>query len=215
MQTNDLIENLAKDLAPVRPLRRPGLRAASWLAGAAVYVAALTALMPQSSAALAGGGSLLPVQLAAVATGVLAALAAFASVVPAYSRGWFALAAVAAGVWVGVLVGTAPQAAAQSPILGETREWLCIAQILLGGAPLLVLLGAMLRRGAPLNPALTAALAALAVGILANVGACYSHPHGENGVTLVWHGGAIVALVLAAAVGGRFVLRWRGQMPAQ
>jgi hypothetical protein len=209
MNTNDLIDTLVKDLTPVKPLRQPGVRATVWLLGAAVYIAAVTAGMPESGAAVAGSPQLLLAQLAAVVTGVLAATAAFVSVVPGHSRRWFVLPLIAAAVWIATLVGAAPPAAFEPPILGATREWLCIAQIVLGGAPLLAVLAVMLRRGAPLNPALTAALSALAVGILANVGACYSHPHTENGVTLVWHGGAILALVLASVAGGRLVLRWR------
>jgi hypothetical protein len=56
----------------------------------------------------------------------------------------------------------------------------------------------------------TATLAALAVGGLANVAACVSHPHTDNAVTLVWHGATILALVLLSAWRSRFVLTWEG-----
>lgn len=49
-------------------------------------------------------------------------------------------------------------------------------------------LSVMLRRGAPLSPAWTGALAALAVATLANVGACLSLPHANGAVTFVWMG---------------------------
>jgi hypothetical protein len=61
----------------------------------------------------------------------------------------------------------------------------------------------MLRRGAPFTPGTTAAFAALAVGALANIGACFWRPHAVDDVTLVWHGGTIFALVLACALGAR------------
>jgi hypothetical protein len=73
----------------------------------------------------------------------------------------------------------------------------------------MAVLAVMLRRGAPLAPAATAALVALAVGTLANVGACWSLPHASNEITLVWHGGTVLALVLVAALAGRAVFRWR------
>ena len=41
MNTNDLIENLARGLEPVAPLWRPGTRAAMWLLGAVAYVGIL------------------------------------------------------------------------------------------------------------------------------------------------------------------------------
>jgi hypothetical protein len=108
-------------------------------------------------------------------------------------------------VWLGSLIAAGGEPAS---IVGAQHEWLCVAVILVGGAPLLAVLAAMLRRGAPLNPAVTAAFAALAVGTLANVGACVSQPHADHYVTLVWHGGAILALALACVLGARLVLRW-------
>lgn len=85
---------------------------------------------------------------------------------------------------------------------------MCVAIIILSGGPLTAALWMMLRRGAPLNPGVTFALAALAVGALANVTACVSHPHTGNGVTLVWHGATIAALVCVAAATGRFAFTW-------
>ena len=72
----------------------------------------------------------------------------------------------------------------------------------------MLVLTVMLRRGAPLNPAATAALAALAVGAMANVGACLSLPHANNAITLVWHGGVVLVLAAVAALTARLVFRW-------
>src|SRR6266540_2811079 len=65
----------------------------------------------------------------------------------------------------------------------------------LGGAVLALYIAMMLRRGAPLTPGVTTALGTLAVTGLANVGACFSHPHPSAAVVLVWHGLTIAALV--------------------
>ena len=211
MNTEHLIERLAKDLTPVEPLRRPGRRAAVWLLGAALYIAILTVAMSALGFAThAGDARLLLPQLAAIVAGVLAATAAFASVVPGYSKHVLVWPPIAAAlVWLGTLiVGSLSQRQELVTILSAEHEWLCVAQIVIGSAPLVAVLAMMLRRGAPLNPALTAALAAIAVGILANVGACASTPHANDAITLVWHGGAILALVLVCAWGARFVLTW-------
>ena len=148
-------------------------------------------------------------QLLAVATGVVAATAAFMSVIPGYSRRAWIGVAVATATWAGSLAisprgGNADPAAAAS----VTPEWVCVVMILVTGLPLIAVLGRLLRHGAPLNPSLTGALSALAVGALANIGACISHPHTDNAVTLVWHGVTIAALVIACTVGTPFVLRW-------
>lgn len=209
INTDDLIEQLASDVAPVRPLRPPWWRASTWLIGAAAYVAVLTVVVfePWSAADVAGPRLVLP-QIAAVLTAVAASVAAFASVVPGSRRRVLASPLLPALVWFGALLFGEPAAAA--PVSGAYREWLCVVQIVLGAAPPSAALAVMLRRGAPLNPTVTAALAALAAGALANVGACFSHPHAYDAVTFVWHGSAILALVLLCAAGGPLVLRWSG-----
>jgi hypothetical protein len=208
MNTNDLIEELAKNLAPVEPLWRSGRRAAVWLIGAAVYVGVLVLAMsePDGAANLIDASVALP-QLAAIVTGVLAATAAFASVVPGRSMRVLVWPAIAALVWLGTLIIGA-RLDQPTAILAAEHEWLCVGLILFGGAPLLAWLAVMLRRGAPLNPAVTAALAAIAVGTLANVGACFWRPHTNEEITLVWHGGTILVLALVCIWGARFVLTW-------
>jgi hypothetical protein len=211
MNTDRLIERLAENLDSVEPLHRPGIRAAAWLLGAMLYVVIL-ALPMTSVADLSAVGNdswiLLP-QVIAIVTSMLAVNAALASVVPGHSKLVFVWPVLALLVWLATLVATSPQqTGAPAGIAVANREWLCVAQILLGGAPLVAMLAMMARRGAPLYPAVTAALVAIAVGTLANVGACVTHPHTDNRITLVWHGAAILALLLVCVAGGRFVLSW-------
>lgn len=206
MNTDDLIERLAKHLPPVKPLWRPGRRAAVWFLGATLYVGILAAALFRPDGGAFDTRLLIP-QLAAIATGVLAATAAFATVVPGYRRHVLVWPAIGALVWLGALIAGGQQQAAGTT-LAAPHEWLCVALIVVGGAPLLAVIAAMLRRGAPLNPAVTAALAAIAVGALANVGACVSLPHASHKVTLVWHGGAVLMLTLVSIFGARFVLTW-------
>jgi hypothetical protein len=211
MNTDHLIERLADRLPPVQPLRRPGIRAVVWLGGATLYLGLLTLSMTSGADLAANGAGIQFVipQLAAIAIGVLAAAAAFASVIPGCPRRVLVWPVVAGLIWVGSLaIGARHEWGQPVAILARPREWMCVAVIVLGGAPLVAVLSRMLRRGAPLDPAATAALGALAVGALANVGACVSHPHASSAVTLVWHGVTITALVGLAAATGRAIFKW-------
>ena len=206
MNTNELIQRLSRDLAPVEPLWRPGSRAVAWLLAAAIYVVVLTALLAKSGSPLelASPRVWLP-HLAAIATCLLASWAAFASVIPGHSRGPAVWAALAALVWITTVVVASQWHSDVATIVAARHEAACVAVIVLGGAPLLVAMVAMLRRGAPFTPGTTAAFAALAVGAITNIGACFWRPHAVDDVMLVWHGGAIVALVLACAVLARLI----------
>ena len=209
MNTDRLIEHLADGLSPVQPLRTPGFRAFVWLGGASAFLGVL-ALSMTSSADVAVNGTgfgFVGPQLAAVLTGILAAWAAFTSVIPGYSRSAFVWPVIAGVAWIGVLAIGVPQGQAGT-LPAAPHEWMCVAVIALSGAPLMAVMWLMLRRGAPLHPGVTAALAALAVGALANVAACVSHPHTNNAITLVWHGATIAVLVGLAAASGRMTLKW-------
>jgi hypothetical protein len=207
MNTNELIEELAKGLAPAPPLWRPGRRTLVWALAAAAYVAVLAALVARGTIAnpAAGAGFWWP-QIAAFVAAVVAARAAFASVVPGArgAGGWAALAALA---WL-VSLGATASWRGGAAILASGHEWACVAFIALGGLPLLAASAFALRRGAALRPVATGALAALAVGALASVGACWSLPHPANDVTLVWHGAAVLALTLLGAAAAVLILRW-------
>ena len=209
MNTNDLIENLARGLEPVALLWRPGKRAAMWLLGAVAYLGLLVVGMSAVKVDLADVGAGFWIsQIAAIVVGLLASRAAFASVIPglpSQARGWAALAAL---VWLGTLVAASPWQFDWTTVLGASHEWACVGFIVIGGTPLMLVLTVMLRRGAPLNPAVTAALAALAVGATANVGACLSLPHANSAITLVWHGGVVLILAAIAALTARLIFRW-------
>jgi hypothetical protein len=208
MNTNDLIERIVERPEPVAPLPSPGRRTAVWLLGAAAYVGVLVAAVAvlDGTAPAAPGW---PPQLAAAATAILAAGAAFASVVPGAAgsmRGW---AAAAALLWLAAVVAATPGNVDWAAVPEARHEWWCVGFIVLGGAPLAGVLAWMLKRGAPLAPATTAACAALAVAALTNVGACFSVPHPNGAVTIAWHGGVTLLLVIIAAANGRRLFSWR------
>ena len=206
MNTNDLIQRLSRDLTPVTPLWRPGRRAFAWLCAAAVYVAVLTVLLAKTGPPieLTSPRVWLP-HLAAIVACLLASWAAFASVIPGHSRRPAVWAAIGALVWIASVTVASQWHSGAATIVAARHEAACVVVIVLGGAPLLIAMAAMLRRGAPLTPGTTAAFAALAVGAITNIGACFWRPHAVDDVTLVWHGGAIVTLVLACVLLARLV----------
>lgn len=209
MNTDDLLQKLARDLEPAAPLRRPWARAGTWFAGSALYVAALAIGMGFVKGYPDGAGvTFWAVQVAAIVTSLLASAAAFASVIPGMPSRSRSLAVAAAAVWLLALAATPKVGADWSAVSSATHEWSCVGFIVAGSAPLLVVLAWMLRRGAPLSPATTAAFAALSVAALANVGACISLPHANNAITLVWHGGVIAAVTIGGAACGRFLFFW-------
>ena len=210
MNTNDLIETLAQGLEPKATLWRPGTRTAAWALGAAVYLGILVLTMSAiNSHTGSAGAGFWASQIAAVVMGLLAGRAAFVSVVPGLpkrSRVWPVLAAL---VWLGTLAAASPPDFDWPTVLAASHEWVCVGFIVMGGVPLMWVLVAMLRRGAPLSPATTAAFAALAVAALANVGACLSLPHANSAITFAWHGGVVLILALVAALTGHLMFRWR------
>ena len=215
MNTDDLVQKLAHDLEPVAPLRRPAMRAGTWFLGAALYIAALAIGMGFVNGVSDGAvGSFWAVQIAALFTSLLASAAAFASVVPGLPSRARLLAAIGAAAWLVTLAATSTSKADWSAASSATDEWWCVGFIVAGAAPLLAVLACMLRRGAPLEPATTAAVAALSVAALANVGACISLPHSNNAVMLVWHGGVIAACTVLAAASGRLLFAWRLRRPS-
>jgi hypothetical protein len=207
MNTNDLIENLAARLTPVERLWRPGRRTLVWAVAAPAYVGMLAVWVSGGATANPGAGLVFwwP-QIAALVAAVVAARAAFGSVVPG-ARGAAVWATLAALAWLASLAAAASWRS-DAAVWANQHEWACVAFMGVGGVPLLAASAVALRRGAPLRPAATGALAALAVGALASVGACWSLPHPDNGVILVWHGAAALVLVLLGAAVAPLVWRW-------
>lgn len=211
MNTNDLIDSLAEGLEPAAPLWSPGKRTLAWFLGALLYVGVLIAAMSFADKWSGDGWLVWLPQLAAIVTGLLASGAAFASVVPGVPQRLRVWAGVAALTWLGIVLAASPAEVDWASVPGANHEWGCVGVIVVGGAPLMWALLFMLRRGAPLRPAVTGALAALTVGALTNIAACVSLPHANGAITFAWHGGVVLALVLIAAAGGHLVFEWRAR----
>jgi hypothetical protein len=212
MDTAGLIEELAAHAGPVRPLPRPSMRAVLWLAIAVPSVAIVVAWMsPRPDLSLQfSDPRFLVEEAAALATAVLAAVAAFSCTVPGRSRAVCALPMLPLAVWL-ASVGN-----------GCIQDWLtlgpeglrlrldtdCVPAAALVGIVPGIAMVAMLRRGAPLYPRTTLAMGALAVGSLANAGMQLYHEGDVSIMVLVWHLGSVAVLSAAAAGIARHVLRW-------
>jgi hypothetical protein len=146
----------------------------------------------------------------ALVTGIMAARAALASVIPGTNNRVGMMPAIGAGLWGLSLLWAGVLDLQASGTLGITSQsdWPCVVFMTVGGlvvgAPLLW----MLRRGAPLTPGLTAFLAALAALSFANIEACLTRPHAFALTILLWHGGTVAAVAALCALTGARWLRW-------
>jgi hypothetical protein len=214
METSELIDILAADAAPVRPLPAPWLRTSIWFLISGAYIALLIVAMSH------GGTRLLSIrfsrfwleQATAIGTGVAAAAAASLSVIPGRSRRWLILPAVPLTVWLAILASGCLRDWAEHGAAGLVAQpdWPCTMAMLFGAAMPAAALTFSVRRGAPLAPATTAALIGLAAGALSSVVACVSRPmpHPTTMTVVVWHLGTLFAMVVAVAAGGRSLLPW-------
>mgnify|MGYP001332522177 CR=1 FL=1 len=206
--TDEVIRQLAARATPVRPLAAPWQRAAAWVGVSLAYVAAVW-LWGESPAAPADRRFVIE-QGAALLTGITAAIAAFATTVPGYSRKMALLPVVPLAVWMAIVGQTCFQDWAFSPHgWAIAAHWGCLVVTMVTGAVPAVVIAWMLRRGAPLTPGLTMVLGGLAAGGLAHVGARLVHPFDTGVVVLVWHVGTVVALCLLAQRESRRLLVWR------
>lgn len=213
MDTARLIQALADTAKPVRPLPSPWLRSAKWLAIAVPYMALVVYVMtPRADLATKMGEIRFLIELfAALATGVAAAIAAFATTIPGYSRRIILLPLLPLAFWLGSLgQGCVNSWMASGPNgLSLRPDWFCLPAIILVGAIPAVTMVAMLRRGAPLMPCMTVALGGFAAAGLGNFGLRLFHPQDASVMVLVWQFGSVFALTALAGLMGRYILSWR------
>jgi hypothetical protein len=213
MDTEKLIERLAEAVEPVRPLSRPWARTAAWLLAAIPYVALVVlAVSPRADLlAKASEWRYLVEQLAALATGIAAAAAAFATTIPGYDRRILFLPALPLAIWLGSLGEGCVQDWIQfgPDGLSLRPDWFCFPAIVLVGAVPAIAMAIMLRRGAPLTPHITTALGGLAAAGLGNFGLRLFHSQDASLMVLVWQVGTVFILTAFAAWAGQYLLNWR------
>jgi hypothetical protein len=212
METDRLIHQLAADATPVQPLASPWRRTSLWLAMAIPYAALIVFVMsPRPDLAMQLADPRFQVeQVAAFATAILAAAAAFSCTVPGRSRAVCLLPLVPLAVWLASLgYGCIQDWRTLGPEGLRLRiDWECLPAAALVGIVPGIAMVVMLRRGAPLLPRVTLALAGLAVGALAQAGMQIYHVGDIRLVVLVWHLGSVALLAAVAGWIGRWILRW-------
>lgn len=213
MDTDQLIHRLAGQSPPVRRLRAPWRRAMLWLAIALPYVAAVIYFHSGAThpAEVVADRQFVVEQLAALATAVAAAMAAFCSVVPGYDRRILLAPLAPLAVWLLSLGEGCVRDWLRTGANGLElhADWSCLPPAsVIGIVPALAIV-IMLRRGAPLYPRMSLALAALAVAALGNFGLRFYHVGDASIMVLVWHFGSVILLSLAAGWIGRSILTWK------
>lgn len=213
MKTDDLIGRIVAEAGPVRRLPPPARRLALWLAITLPCMAAVVMIMTPRADLVEklGDPRFLTEQLAALATALAAAFAAFSAVVPDRSRWPLLLPLVPLAVWLGslgldcvsILMSAGPEG------LRIEWDWVCIPAIVLVGAVPAAAIVVMLRRGAPILPCTAVALGALAAAAIGNFGLRLFHAQDASVMVLVWQFGTVALLTALAACAGRHILTWR------
>jgi hypothetical protein len=220
IRTPELIDVLVEQATPVRRLRPPLVRTCAWLLFAGIIVALLAALhgVRADLADCLHQPAFVVAQLAALATGILAAMAAFMISLPDRSRRWLMLPAPALAVWVSTIgygcladwVSIGPQGVQ----LGETLR--CFATLLLTSVPLSLALLMMLRYAALLRARAVAMMAGLAVAAITATTLSLLHALDATAMILLWNVGMVTLIAGLAGTFGRRMLRWAASdiMPA-
>src|SRR5262249_24032710 len=138
MDTEKLIERLAEVVEPARPLARPLIRTAAWLLVAIPYIALVVFVVSPRADLISKASAWRDViaQLGALATGITAATAAFATISPGYDRKFLFLPVLALAIWLGSLgdgcvedwIHFGPDGLSLRP------DWFCFPAIVLVGA---------------------------------------------------------------------------------
>lgn len=192
----------------MRVLRPPIVRAAFWIAGAgviSVFLALYHGVRPDLSIKLADITFLTQV-LAALATGVTAAVAAFYLSLPDRPPSWALLPVPSAVLWASVLgYGCLANWIRLGPDgLINTETLRCLGTIALVSGPLLLILPAMLRHAAIFRGGSTSLCGALAVAAIAAAAVSVIHDIEATIIVLMLNVGIVALfLMLGRLVGPR------------
>src|SRR5207247_11360576 len=88
-------------------------------------------------------------------------------------------------------------------------EWIVLPAVTRIGPLPAITISVVLRRGAPLTPHLTSALAGLAAAGLGSFGLRCTESHDAGIMVLVWQVGSVVLLSALSASAGRHLSNWR------
>ncbi|MCW5715340.1 MAG: DUF1109 family protein [Bauldia sp.] len=214
---DDLIDGLAGRLVPVRRLRPPLLRAVFWLAGLVALASAFYVGLGGNAGLMGTRAYVLPAFLAALATAVLAAIAAFQLSVPDRSDRWVLLPLPTAALWLAFsglgCLADLGVAGTWGESFVEMRQ--CLLVILGSAIPLSLLMVLMLRRARPERFGRVALVAGIASAAAAGAVLMLVHPHTSTVLDLLVHGLCVAAVIgLNVVFGGRLLGRTQEREPA-
>lgn len=178
--TQRVIDDLSTRVTPATALRPPWVRASAWLSFSAAGLVLLAIIHPvrEDFAARLAQPGYVACAVAALATGVLAAFAAFQVSIPDRSRRWMMLPVPTLVAWLGIVfVGPATRwiPLSQGGIsLGQTLD--ALATLGLVGAPMVLSLLLMMRYAPAVRPVSVSLLGGLAVGGIAAAAVCVFSP---------------------------------------
>jgi hypothetical protein len=199
--TELLIERLAADVRPVRPLRPPGVRAGLWLLVVGAVVAAAIAVFSDLDLfwRRMQDPKLIVELMATLLTGIAAVVAAFHLSLPDRSSAWAWLPLPFLALWL-VTSGYSCYriwlvAGPDGWTLGESAH--CFRFILAVGLPLGASLSILLRHAFPMRPVRVAAVGGLGVAAIAAFTLQFFHPFDVTFMDLGVH---LIAIGLVVAV---------------
>lgn len=211
MKTSDLIRSLADSVQPVRRLRPPVFRAASWLLLAAGVLGLLIVsqgLRPNFAERMAEG-AFATSMIASLLTGVLATVATFMLSLPDRSRLWFLLPAPPLVLWLSTigyqcLVGwvRVPPGAITVDVATS-----CLATLVLTSLPLSLAMFVMLRYAKAFRPSSVILMGSLAVSGITAAALSMFHPMDASLMILGWNIGTALIFAGVAVLFGRRVSR--------
>lgn len=204
-----IIAELSEDLRPVRPMRPPLIRAASWI-GTVLIAAGVLACFADDRGLGSRLGATPDMWLAVLGSAITAAsgaIAAFELSVPDRNPRWAALPIPGLALWVGAsgfgCLRTWFVPDTHDASLAESGH--CLTFIVLISVPLSGLTFIMLRRAFPLRPNLTALVAGLGIAGAAATLLNFFHPYDATASDLAVHAVAVLVVIGANQVSARFL----------
>lgn len=200
-----LIEQLCREVRPVKRTAAPWQRAAGWMLAALPCGFLASLIMHRGTADWSNPGALWAGlwMLASFCLGALAMTTAFSLSIAGHRvTHWRWLSALSVA-WL--LIGLIDVAGSQDPVghLGDGTY--CYTFMMIAGTPMIVIVVAALRRSRSLHPTSSLALSGLGIAAMSQILLGFCHPVAGELIDLAMHLAATITLVAITVLGGR---RW-------